>query len=86
VASTPADDDLRAEYWSELGKQQRYAAILADAAKITDMAKRDWKLRWNEAEAYAGSGKRVEARAAFSAINFDETRCTSMCANAPSAR
>jgi tetratricopeptide (TPR) repeat protein len=73
VALTPADDDLRAEYWSELGKQQRYADILADAAKITDMGKRDWKLRWNEAEAFAGSGKRVEARAAFSALNFDDT-------------
>ena len=37
------------------------------------MQKRDWKLRWNEAEAYTGLGKRVEARAAFSAINFDES-------------
>ena len=37
------------------------------------MGKRDWKLRWNEAEAFAGSGKRVEARAAFSALNFDDT-------------
>ena len=73
VSLTPADDELRAEYWGELGKQQRYAEILVDAAKITDMAKRDWKLRWNEAEAFTGSGKRVEARAAFSAINFDET-------------
>jgi len=69
---TPADDDLRAEYWSELGRHQRYAEILADAAKITDMAQRDWKLRWNEAEAYAGLGKKLEARAAFSAINFDD--------------
>lgn len=73
VSQSPADDDLRAEYWSELGKQQRHADILADAAKVSDMGKRDWKLRWNEAEAYAGLGKRVEARAAFSAINFDET-------------
>lgn len=68
----PNDDELRAEYWGELGKQQRYADILADAAKVTDLVKRDWKLRWNEAEAYAGLGKRVEARAAFSAINYDE--------------
>jgi tetratricopeptide (TPR) repeat protein len=73
VGLTPADDDLRAEYWSELGKQQKYAEILADAAHITDMAKRDWKLRWNEAEAYAGLGRRVEARGAFSAINFDDS-------------
>ena len=31
-----------------------------------------WKLRWNEAEAYLRLGKRLEARAAFSAINFDD--------------
>lgn len=73
VSLAPSDDELRAEYWSELGKQQRYAEILADAGKIEDIGKRDWKLRWNEAEAYAGLGKRVEARAAFSALNFDET-------------
>src|SRR5262249_2580247 len=69
---TPADADLRADCWSELGRHQRYAEILADAAKITDMSQRDWKLRWNEAEAYAGLGKKLEARAAFSAINFDD--------------
>lgn len=68
----PADDDLRAEYWNELGKQAKFDVILADAAKVPDMGKRDWKLRWNEAEAYAGAGRRIEARAAFSAINFDE--------------
>ncbi|WP_437737173.1 tetratricopeptide repeat protein [Sorangium sp. So ce1335] len=74
VALAPEDDDdLRAEYWSELGKQQRYPEIIADAAKLTDLAKRDWKLRWNEAEAYAALGKNIEARAAFSAINFDES-------------
>jgi tetratricopeptide (TPR) repeat protein len=69
---TPDDDELRAEYWGELGRHQRYAEILADAGKIGDMSKRDWKLRWNEAEAYAGLGKKIEARAAFSAINFDD--------------
>jgi len=73
VSLSPADDELRAEHWGELGKQQRYQEILDDAAKITDMNKRDWKLRWNEAEAYAGLGKKMEARAAFSAINFDES-------------
>lgn len=73
VELAPADDELRAEYWSELGKQQRYEEILADAAKVENIAKRDWKLRWNEAEAYAGLGRKVEARAAFSAINFDES-------------
>jgi tetratricopeptide (TPR) repeat protein len=72
LALAPADDDLRAEYWSELGRHQRYDVILADAGKIEDMPARDWKLRWNEAEAYAGLGKKLEARAAFSAINFDD--------------
>jgi tetratricopeptide (TPR) repeat protein len=73
VDLAPGDDELRAEYWSELGKQQRYAEILADAAKVENIGRRDWKLRWNEAEAYAGLGKQVEARAAFSAINFDDS-------------
>lgn len=73
VSLAPADDDLRAEYWGELGKLQRYQEILDDAAKVTEMAKRDWKLRWNEAEAYLGVGKRLEARACFSSINYDES-------------
>jgi tetratricopeptide (TPR) repeat protein len=68
----PGDEDLRGEYWSELGRHQRYADILKDADKIGDMSKRDWKLRWNEAEAYAGLGKKMEARACFSALNFDD--------------
>jgi tetratricopeptide (TPR) repeat protein len=65
------DDDLRAEYWTELGRQTKYAEILADAANVPDMGKRDWKLRWNEAEALARAGKKVEARAAFTQINMD---------------
>ena len=69
---TPADDELRAEYWGELGRHQRYAEILEDAKSIPDMSQRDWKLRWNEAEAYAGLAKKIEARAAFSALNFDD--------------
>ena len=73
VNLAPDDDELRAEYWSELGKQQKYAEILTDAARITNMGKRNWQLRWNEAEAYSGLDKRVEARAAFSAINFDDS-------------
>ncbi|HVY46264.1 MAG TPA: tetratricopeptide repeat protein [Minicystis sp.] len=72
VELTPDDDDLRAEWWSELGKQQRYAEILADAGKMKELAKRDWKLRWNEAEAYLGSEKRIEARACFTALNMDD--------------
>lgn len=73
VAISPEDDEIRAEYWGALAKEDRYADILTDAAKISDMSKRNWKLRWNEAEAYAGLGKKMEARAAFSAINFDES-------------
>ena len=73
VGLAPADDDLRAEYWSELGKQERFEDILKDAERVGDMKTRDWKLRWNEAEAYVGLGKKLEARACFSALNFDET-------------
>jgi tetratricopeptide (TPR) repeat protein len=73
VALAPADDDLRAEQWTELGKLERFDALLAEAAKLEDIAKRDWKLRWNEAEAYIGLGKKMEARACFAAINFDES-------------
>jgi tetratricopeptide (TPR) repeat protein len=65
------DDDLRAEYWTELGKQTRYAEILADSATLADMPKRDWRLRWNEAEAFARGGKKIEARAAFAQIGAD---------------
>jgi Flp pilus assembly protein TadD len=71
VALAKDDDDLRAEYWTELGRQGRYEQVLADAATLPDMPKRDWKLRWNEAEAYARAGKKVEARAAFTQINMD---------------
>ncbi len=73
VDLAPDDDDLRAEWWSELGKQQRYADILANAGNVKEMQKRDWKLRWNEAEAFLGSEKRIEARACFTALNLDDT-------------
>jgi tetratricopeptide (TPR) repeat protein len=73
VELSPADDDLRSELWHELTKQQRYQEILDDVAKLGDMKARDWRLRWNEGEAYAGLGKKMEARACFSAINFDES-------------
>jgi len=68
-----SDDDLRSELWAELAKQQRWAEIIEDSKSLGDMNKRDWKLRWNEAEAYLGEGKQTEARALFSAINFDES-------------
>jgi tetratricopeptide (TPR) repeat protein len=73
VDLVPGDDELRAELWTQLGKLQRYQEILDDAAKLEDMGKRDWKLRWNEAEAYLGLDKKVEARGAFTAINFDDS-------------
>jgi hypothetical protein len=47
--------------------------VLADAAKITDMGKRDWKLRWSEAEALGAAKRTMEAQAAFAAINHDES-------------
>jgi tetratricopeptide (TPR) repeat protein len=71
VALDPTDDDLRSEHWTELGKNERFPEILAQAAAIADMGKRDWRLRWNEAEALSRAGKKMEARTAFSAINLD---------------
>ncbi len=68
----PKDDDLRSEWWAELGKQLRWDEIVKDAVALGDMKGRDWRLRWNEAEGYLGQGKTTEARALFSAINFDE--------------
>jgi hypothetical protein len=72
VDLAPADEDLRAELWTELRKQLRYQDIADLAEKLGDMKDRDWKLRWNEAEAYLGLGKQMEARALFTAINADE--------------
>ena len=72
VELAPGDDDARAEWWSELLRHGGAATVLADAAKQGDMRHRDWKLRWNEADAYAVSGKAMEAQASFAAINHDE--------------
>jgi Flp pilus assembly protein TadD len=73
VGLAPKDDDLRAEWWGELARHGKFDAVLADASKISDMKARDWKLRWNEAEAYAGAGRSMEAQAAFAQINQDES-------------
>ncbi|MRG93339.1 tetratricopeptide repeat protein [Polyangium spumosum] len=73
VALRADDDDLRAELWTQLGNEKRYQEIVDDAGKLENLAKRDWKLRWNEAEAYLGLEKKIEARGAFSAINFDDS-------------
>ncbi len=73
VALAPADDELRAEYWAQLSHTKKFDDVIKDAASISDIGKRDWKLRWNEAEAMRGAGKKTEAQAAFSALNADET-------------
>jgi tetratricopeptide (TPR) repeat protein len=73
VALAPADDELRAEYWAQLSHLKRFADVVADAAALGELGRRDWKLRWNEAEALKGLDKKVEARAAFTAIQGDET-------------
>lgn len=73
VDQSPDDDTLRSEWWVELTKAQRTGELLADAAKIAEIGKRDWKLRWSEAEAYAVEGKKEEAYACFLALNGDES-------------
>jgi hypothetical protein len=73
VGLRPDDDDLRSEWWGELAKQRKFDELLADVAKLGDLKKRDRRLRWNEAEAYSGLGKAIEARACFTALNFDES-------------
>ncbi len=71
VSLAPEDDDARTEWWGELLKRGQPEAVLADAAKVTDIARRSWKLRWNEAEAYAAAKRTIEAQAAFAAIDHD---------------
>lgn len=73
VSIAPEDDELRAEWWAQLSHAKKFEDVLRDASSIGDIAKRDWKLRWNEAEAQRGLGKTSEARAAFAAINADES-------------
>lgn len=73
VSLAPDDDDLRSEWWGELARKTKYDAILADADELGDMKDRDWKLRWNEAEAYRGAGKLMEARGVYMQLNTDES-------------
>ena len=73
VGLAPGDDDLRSEWWGELAKALRYQDIVADSEKLDGMGGRDWKLRWNEAEAYRGVGRTMESRACFMQLNADET-------------
>ncbi|MGZ3417830.1 MAG: tetratricopeptide repeat protein [Polyangiales bacterium] len=78
VSLVPNDDAIRSEWWVELTKAQRVAEVIADAEKLSDLPRRDWTLRWSEAEAYAALGKKMEARAAFAAINADESLTASV--------
>lgn len=71
VALEPESDDLRAEYWTELTRAGRHEEVIADAAKLGDMARRSWALRWGEAEAYGRLGKKMEAHTAFAALTND---------------
>lgn len=71
LGCTPGDDDLRAEYWNALMRRGDFQKVLEQATKIEDMARKDWRLRWSEADAYHGLGRQMEARAAFTAINQD---------------
>ncbi len=73
VELAPEDEDLRSEWWGELARYTRYQEILDDAAKLGDMNDRSWMLRWNEAEAYRGVGKQMEARGCYMSINADES-------------
>lgn len=73
VALAPGDDDLRAEWWAELVRHHQAAAVLADAEKLGDMKGRDWKLRWNQAEAFATLGRKMEAQVVFAGINHDDS-------------
>lgn len=73
LSLAPDDDDLRAEYWAELGHAQRFDEVIKDAEQLPDLQTRNWQLRWSEAEAYRLAGKQTEARAAFTAINADES-------------
>ncbi|HEY3820499.1 MAG TPA: tetratricopeptide repeat protein [Polyangiaceae bacterium] len=73
VAMAPGDDDLRAEWWAELVRHGKAAEVIADAEKLGDMKKHDWKARWNHAEAFAAAGRKIEAQTVFASINHDES-------------
>ncbi len=72
VALSPEDEDLRSEWWGELANKTRYDDIIADSQKLGDMQGRDWRLRWNEAEAHRGLKHLMEARACYMQLNMDK--------------
>jgi tetratricopeptide (TPR) repeat protein len=71
LALAPEDDDMRVEYWNSLVRRGEFQKLLDQAAVIENIGTKDWRLRWCEADAYHGLGKKMEARAAFTAINAD---------------
>jgi tetratricopeptide (TPR) repeat protein len=73
VLLAPKDDELRAEWWAELVRHHKAADVIADSEKIGEFKGRDWKLRWNLAEAFGHAGKKMESQAVFAAINHDES-------------
>ncbi|MSP25226.1 MAG: tetratricopeptide repeat protein [Myxococcales bacterium] len=73
VALAPQDDELRSEWWSELSRAGHYDAVVRDSETLSDMKTRDWQLRWNEAEAYRGLNRMMEARACYMQLNGDES-------------
>ncbi len=73
VKLAPGDDELRSEWWSELSRLERYEEVVRDSTSVGDMKTRDWQLRWNEAEAYRGLKRLMEARACYLQINADES-------------
>lgn len=85
VALAPSDDDVLAEYLNALLRYGRFQAVTDVVARVENLPQRDWRLRWSEADAYLGLGKKMEARAAFTAINADETLHVSVRARAKRA-
>lgn len=73
VDLTPNDDDTLAEYLNALLRFGRFQTVVETVGNVGDLLQRDWRLRWSEADAYLGLDKKMEARAAFTAINADES-------------
>jgi tetratricopeptide (TPR) repeat protein len=81
----PGDDDVLAEYMNALLRYGHFQAVIDAVGSLPDLAKRDWRLRWSEADAYLGLSKKMEARAAFTAINADDSLHVSVRARAKRA-
>lgn len=82
---SPDDDDVRSEYLNALLRYGRFETVVQVVGAVENLARRDWRLRWSEADAYLGMGKKMEARAAFTAINADPSLHVSVRARAKRA-